>query len=340
MALEDDLDVPLDVAHLTYGKPDVPELQRLFTELEFTRMLDQWSVATPVTRDFATVTTPAALAAALHGGEADAPNLAIDLELTRPEAMRAAIVGVALSTGAGAGVYVPLSHRYLGAPPQLSWREVKEALGPVLADPEVQKEGHDLKHTESCSRATASTVAGPAHGHDARELPARPGGDNDARGVAERELGRDARLVRRARGGAAAPRPRGRRRSSTSSRSRRPTPFAAAQGRDGRCCWPPASRRGSTARGWRRCFRDVEMPLSRVLRRDGRDGGPRRHRRSSPVIGKRVEEELQELEARAKELAGRDFSVRSRDQLETILFDELELPVLKRTPKGGRSTDA
>ena len=58
------------------------------------------------------------------------------------------------------------------------------------------------------------------------------------------------------------------------------------------------------------------------------------------MIGKRAEEELHALEARAKTLAGRDFSVRSRDQLETILFDELELPVLKRTPKGGRSTDA
>ena len=32
--------------------------------------------------------------------------------------------------------------------------------------------------------------------------------------------------------------------------------------------------------------------------------------------------------------------MRSRDQLETILFDELKLPVVKRTPKGGRSTDA
>jgi DNA polymerase-1 len=58
------------------------------------------------------------------------------------------------------------------------------------------------------------------------------------------------------------------------------------------------------------------------------------------VIGKRAEGELAALEAKAKELAGREFSVRSRDQLESILFDELRLPVLKKTPKGGRSTDA
>jgi DNA polymerase-1 len=58
------------------------------------------------------------------------------------------------------------------------------------------------------------------------------------------------------------------------------------------------------------------------------------------TIGRRAVGELLTLEAKAKQIAGHDFSVRSRDQLEKILFDELGLPVLKRTPKGGRSTDA
>ncbi len=58
------------------------------------------------------------------------------------------------------------------------------------------------------------------------------------------------------------------------------------------------------------------------------------------VTGRRIEGDLQRLEARAKELAGHDFAIRSRDQLEAILFDQLHLPVVKRTPKGGRSTDA
>jgi DNA polymerase-1 len=58
------------------------------------------------------------------------------------------------------------------------------------------------------------------------------------------------------------------------------------------------------------------------------------------AVSRRLEVTLRELEAKAKQIAKRDFSVRSRDQLEKILFDELGLPVLKRTPKGGRSTDA
>ena len=57
-------------------------------------------------------------------------------------------------------------------------------------------------------------------------------------------------------------------------------------------------------------------------------------------LGGMAEESLRALDAQCKEIAGRDFVLRSRDQLEKILFDDLRLPVIKRTPKGGRSTDA
>jgi DNA polymerase-1 len=57
-------------------------------------------------------------------------------------------------------------------------------------------------------------------------------------------------------------------------------------------------------------------------------------------LGTKVEQDLRDIEAECKRVAGQDFVLRSRDQLEKILFDDLKLPVVKRTPKGGRSTDA
>jgi len=57
-------------------------------------------------------------------------------------------------------------------------------------------------------------------------------------------------------------------------------------------------------------------------------------------LSRDLTETLRDLEADCKRIAGRDFALRSRDQLEKILFDELKLPSVKRTPKGGRSTDA
>jgi len=56
-------------------------------------------------------------------------------------------------------------------------------------------------------------------------------------------------------------------------------------------------------------------------------------------LGSMLQERMKELEATAKQQAGRDFNVGSPRQLETILFDELGLPVKKRT-KSARSTDA
>jgi DNA polymerase-1 len=86
-------------------------------------------------------------------------------------------------------------------------------------------------------------------------------------------------------------------------------------------------------------MRDVELPLSRVLAKMEMTG-VLVDTSQLARLGVRIEGELRALEAKAKGIVGHDFAIRSRDQLEKILFDELHLPVVKRTPKGGRSTDA
>jgi DNA polymerase-1 len=334
VSLRDDLDVPFDLGKLTYGEPDVPELQRLFTELEFTRMLDAWKPTTPVKREVATVMTRASLEAIVAAARRTR-TLALDLELTRPEAMRASLVGLSLATGAGAGDYVPLSHRYLGAPLQLSWAEVREVLQPVLEDPAVQKVGHDLKHTEVVLGRHGVALAGPRFDTMLAGYLLDPEASSALADLSQRELGEPLVLF-------------GDRPAAAKSRGPAPqfdeldvdkaTTFAAPKAETVAALAACFTRR-LESEGLTSLFGDVEMPLSCVLV-DVERAGVLVDVAALAVIGKRVEEELHALEARAKELAGRDFSVRSRDQLETILFDELNLPVLKRTPKGGRSTDA
>ena len=93
------------------------------------------------------------------------------------------------------------------------------------------------------------------------------------------------------------------------------------------------------AEGLDRLMRDVEMPLAAVL------GAMQMRGVLVDVavlekLGRDAEQLLKDLEADCKRIAGHEFMLRSRDQLEKILFDDLRLPVVKRTPKGGRSTDA
>ena len=94
------------------------------------------------------------------------------------------------------------------------------------------------------------------------------------------------------------------------------------------------------AEGLDALMRDVEMPLVRVLAADGDARRARRRRRARASSARTSSSSSASLDAECKKLAGHDFLLRSRDQLEKILFDELKLPVVKRTPKGGRSTDA
>jgi DNA polymerase-1 len=81
------------------------------------------------------------------------------------------------------------------------------------------------------------------------------------------------------------------------------------------------------------------MPLERVLERM-EEHGVLVDVKVLERLGREVDQQLRNLEEDCKRIAARDFVLRSRDQLEKLLFDELKLPVVKRTPKGGRSTDA
>jgi len=334
VALRDDLDVAWDQAHLRYGEPNVPELQRVFAELEFGRLLDQWKAPTPVARELVTVTKAEDLARIADAARS-AKALAIDVELTRPDALHADVIGVSLSTGAGRGAYVPVSHRYLGAPKQLAWSDVAAVLGPVLADAEVQKSGHDLKAIDLVLSRHGVLLDGPRFDTMLAGYLLDPEAGTTLADMAQRELGVTLASSGKPASGAKA---KGPPLLFDELEIDRATPIAAAKAETVAALAARFAPR-LESEGLGSLFRDVEMPLAKVLL-EMEKTGVLVDIAQLAVIGVRVEEELRVLEAKAKRLAGRDFSVRSRDQLETILFDELELPVLKRTPKGGRSTDA
>ncbi len=87
----------------------------------------------------------------------------------------------------------------------------------------------------------------------------------------------------------------------------------------------------------RRVFSEIELPLVPVLSRIERQGALLSRellQRQSEELGRR----LLELEKEARDLAGQPFNLGSPTQLGEILFEKLELPVIKKTPKGAAST--
>ncbi|MFY9329109.1 MAG: DNA polymerase I, partial [Georgfuchsia sp.] len=87
-----------------------------------------------------------------------------------------------------------------------------------------------------------------------------------------------------------------------------------------------------------RLYRDVELPVAEVLYRMERNGiliDVFALAKQSDELGRG----LMELERQAHQLAGQSFNLASPKQLAEILFNQQQLPVVKKTPSGSPSTD-
>ena len=332
VTLKEDVPIDWDLDHLRYGGADAAALRALFLELEFTRHLDNLEPAKPTNRSFTTILDIASLAPILAQARAG-KAIAIQPVLSNVDPMRADIVGLGLSAKPGEGHYLPLSHRYLGAPKQVEWQEVADALAPILADDSITKIAYDLKTAEIAFARVGLTLAGKGFDPMIASYLLDPETPNAVKDLARRELGIEVRAY-----GESGPV----KKSSQVPFDQLPcdeaTPYCAS---DAEIALVLSARLEARLEreSMGSLIRDLELPLSHVLAQMEQTG-VLVDTKTLEGLGTRVEGELRQLDIKARELAGRDFAIRSRDQLEAILFDELKLPVLKRTPKGGRSTDA
>ncbi|MEE2645576.1 MAG: DNA polymerase I [Myxococcota bacterium] len=262
----------------------------------------------------------------------DAGRLSFDLETTSLHAWDAEIVGVALAWGANEAAYIPLLHRYLGVPEQLDGVQVWAALKPLLMDPSLPKIGQNIKYELSIlaqhgigSKGWAGDTLLLAHLLDAsRDRYSLDALSEDILShsplsfteVAGKKGGADRfRLVE----------------------IERATEYAAEDAdlalRLYDRLWPAIQKNEPLLK----LYQEIELPLAHVLSRMERLGvrvdGAQLKRQSISLLG------LQEtLKEEIHQLAGRSFNVDSPKQLAPILFEQLELPVIKKS-KTGPSTD-
>jgi len=335
------MDVPLKLSpeQLKNAPPDREALVDWYTRLEFRSWLDELlgqqktpvvrSAALPVTYDI--VTEQAALDAWLKQLAA-AELFAFDTETTSLNYMEARIVGVSFAVEPGVAAYVPLAHDYLGAPVQLPCDAVLAALKPLLENENRAKVGQNLKYDASVLANHGITLRGirfdtmlesyvldsTATRHDMDSLALKYLGHKtihfeDVAGKGARQLSFNQVKVEDA------------------------GPYAAEDAditlRLHRSLWPQLQAQGKL----QDVLTNIEMPLVPVLSRIERQGvliSSELLVRHSAELGKRLEE----LQGQAYELAGAQFNLGSPKQLGEILFDKLQLPVLKKTPTGAPST--
>ncbi|MEJ2699585.1 MAG: 5'-3' exonuclease H3TH domain-containing protein, partial [Desulfuromonadales bacterium] len=160
VSLVHDVPLELDYDNFVLGEPDRPALTALFKEMEFHKLLQEFSADNRATGEgYAGVLTRADFARLLETLKG-AKRICLDTETTSLDPTRADLVGISFAVRAGEAWYLPLGHRYLGAPEQLDREMVLKRLRPLLEDPHVPKVGQNLKYDALVLRRAGIELAG------------------------------------------------------------------------------------------------------------------------------------------------------------------------------------
>ena len=344
-----DLDLPPEAADLARRPTDETALRTLYTRFGFKNLLRGLGVpdspsATPdgsalvadpalleAPREYEVVLNEAALGRWLET-LAQSALFAFDTETTSLDYLQARIVGVSFCVEPGRAAYVPLGHDYVGAPEQLDRDVVLARLKPLLEAERPAKVGHHLKYDAHVLANHGIALGGMAYdtmleSYVWNSVATR----HDMDSAAERYLGLKTITYEEVAG-------KGAKQIPFSQVSIETASTYAAEDADvtlrlHRTLWPAIEREPLLGR----LYEDFEQPLVPVLLRMERRGvliDREMLRRQGVELAKRAEE----LKTAAHAEAGTEFNVDSPKQLQQILYEKMNLPVLRKTPTGQPST--
>ncbi|WP_010179061.1 DNA polymerase I [Glaciecola sp. HTCC2999] len=246
--------------------------------------------------------------------------------------MEAQIVGISLCVAAGDACYIPLLHDYPDAPEQLNSQWALEQLTPLLKNSKNQKVGHNLKFDKNVLANHGITLNGVAYDtmlesyvlnsvvtkHHIEALSLHYLGHSPI--TLESIAGKGAKQLTFNQIGLA-----------------EAAPFAAENAdiilRLHQLLWPQLVNAPELAN----VVSELEVPLSQVLSRMEQTGvliDSQKLAQQSQSLAERI----LHLEETVHEMAGEAFNLGSTKQLQHILFEKMNLPVIKKTPKGAPST--
>ncbi|MBY4726169.1 MULTISPECIES: DNA polymerase I [Burkholderia] len=263
----------------------------------------------------------------------DAAELtAFDTETTALDPMLARLVGLSFSVEPGKAAYLPVAHRGPDMPEQLPLDEVLARLKPWLESADRKKVGQHLKYDAQVLANYDIALNGIEHDTLLESYVVESHRTHDMDSLALRHLGVKTIKYEDVAG-------KGAKQIGFDEVALTQAAEYAAEDADitlqlHHALYPQVAREP----GLLRVYREIEMPVSLVLRKMERTGvliDDARLQAQSTEIATR----LIELEAQAYELAGGEFNLGSPKQIGQIFFEKLQLPVVKKTPSGAPSTD-
>ncbi len=332
-------DLPLEIRPdgLRNRPEDREKLQQRAREYGFRTWLEENEPATPETSPqhdtsaYETVLDPERLQAWVRQA-LEAEWVAVDLETDDLDYMQAQIVGIALATGEGQAAYIPVGHTGPDAPAQLPLQTVLDSLAPLLQQSRRKVVGQHFKFDMNVLARVGLHLPGPAHDTMLQSYVLDPGGGrHNLDALAEKHLGLHTLhyedMV-------------GKGKQQINFRDVAVDDATRYAGEDvditlrlHRKLWPQLEARP----GQQAVYSEIELPLVPVLACMEQTGvliDCELLRRQSQELG----QAMLQLEQQCHQQVGHPFNLGSPKQLQHILFDEMGLPVKRKTPKGQPST--
>ena len=262
---------------------------------------------------------------------ADAALTGFDTETDGLEPMAARLVGLSFAFGAMA-YYVPVAHRYAGAPEQMGVETALGILRPWLEDESRAKVGQNLKFDAHILANHGVTLRGMRHDTLLESYVFEVHERHDLGTLARRHLGWETLSYDDVTGKGAS------RISFAEVEVGRATEYSAEDADCTLAVHEVLYARVAADDKLKRVYETIEMPVLPVLLRMERNGvllEAAKLEAQSHELGK----EMLELEQKAHAAAGQPFNLNSPKQIQEILFERQGLPVKKKTPGGQPSTD-
>ncbi|GHE89141.1 DNA polymerase I [Thalassotalea profundi] len=348
-----DVDLDFTVEQLQPSSPNIEKLTELYTQFELRRLLAELNPSesnkstdtvnnsndtteqdiTPqdITAEYEIIFDQDSLSLWLDKLKS-VGTFAFDTETTSVNYSKAKLVGVSFAVEAGKAAYVPLAHDYEGAPTQLELDDVLSQLKPLLESTSIIKIGQNLKYDANVLSQYDITMAGIGfdtmiESYCLNSVATRHNMD----ALAEKYLGYKTVHFEDIAG-------KGAKQLTFNQIDIDKAGHYAAEDADitlrlHQTIYSLLSKSPKQLA----IFTDVEMPLLPVLAKMEQLGvlidSDLLNQQSNDIAPR-----IQALEIKAHEVAGQAFNLGSPKQLQHILFEELKIPVLKKTPKGAPST--
>lgn len=334
-----DLELEWRPSELLVTPPEEADLQTWYTNFEFRTWLktpppDEPSVVESIITeqvDYQTILSEDELQVWLEHLKI-AKRFAFDTETTSLNYMEAQIVGVSFAIDCKSGAYVPLAHDYPGVVKQLDRDRVLTWLKPILEDPKIAKLGQNLKYDKNVLRNHGINLAGiaddtllqsyvldsTANRHDLdslawKYLNYKTVHYEDVVGKGSKQIPFNQVPLETA------------------------APYATEDADIALRLYDLFAKQLAEKPKLQTLYTTIEMPLIPVLSRMEYTGvliDIRQLKNQSNEL----QQQLRVIEQQAHTMAGEVFNLNSPKQIQSIFFDKLNLPILKKTPKGDPST--